>query len=141
MPKFIAHIFVCCNRREPGHSRGCCDPDGREALRNCFKSEIKRRNLGPLVRANLSGCLDQCELGPTVVIYPQGIWYGHVRLEDVPRILDETVIGGRILQDLQIADELLNANARGAERSNRRDCGAADRGSLDFEGYGGGEVT
>jgi len=108
MPPFTAHIFVCCNRREPGHSRGCCNPDGSEALRNRFKAELKRRNLGPLVRANQSGCLDQCELGPTVVIYPQGIWYGHVQPDDVPRILDETVIGGRVLEDLLIPDEALN---------------------------------
>jgi (2Fe-2S) ferredoxin len=113
MPPFTSHIFVCCNRREPGHSRGCCNPDGSEALRNLFKSEVKRRNLGPLVRANASGCLEQCELGPTVVIYPQGIWYGHVQLTDVDRILDETVIGGRVLEDLLIPNEMLNTKGRG----------------------------
>ena len=116
MPTFSNHIFVCCNQREPGHSRGCCDPDGSEALRSCFKAELKRRNLGPLVRANESGCLDQCELGPTVVIYPQEIWYGHVRLEDVPRIIEETVIGGRVLADLLIPDSALNAMKRGKEK-------------------------
>ena len=52
MPQFTHHIFVCCNRREPGNARGCCDPDGSEALRNAFKVELKKRNLGPLVRAN-----------------------------------------------------------------------------------------
>jgi (2Fe-2S) ferredoxin len=108
MPKFTHHLFVCCNRREPGNSRGCCDPDGGEALRERFKSEVKRRGLAPLVRANKAGCLDQCELGPTVVIYPQGIWYGGVRLEDVPRIIEETVIHGRVLEELRIPDELLN---------------------------------
>jgi len=105
---FTHHIFVCCNRREPGNSRGCCDPDGGEALRSAFKSEIKKRRLGPLVRANKAGCLDQCELGPTVVIYPQAIWYGGVKLSDVPRIVEETIIGGRILDDLLIPDQKLN---------------------------------
>jgi (2Fe-2S) ferredoxin len=109
MPKFACHLFVCCNRREPGHSRGCCDPDGSEELRNRFKAELKRRGLGPLVRANTSGCLDQCELGPTVVIYPQAIWYGGVKLDDVTRIIEETVLGGRVLEDLLIPDEKLNA--------------------------------
>jgi (2Fe-2S) ferredoxin len=108
MPKFTSHIFVCCNRREPGHSRGCCDPDGSERLRECFKQELKRRGLGPLVRANKAGCLEQCEHGPTVVIYPQEIWYGHVRPEDVPRIVEETVVGGRVLADLLIAEACLN---------------------------------
>ncbi len=115
MPKFTSHIFVCCNQREPGHSRGCCNPDGSEALRNCFKAELKQRNLGPLVRANQSGCLDHCELGPTVVIYPQEIWYGGVKLEDVPRIIEETILGGRVLADLLLPDEALNAKQAGGK--------------------------
>jgi len=108
MPKFTHHIFVCCNRREPSHSRGCCDPDGSEHLRDLFKSEVKRRGLTPLVRANKAGCLDQCECGPTVVIYPQEIWYGGVTDEDVPRIIEETVLNGRVIEELLIADECLN---------------------------------
>jgi (2Fe-2S) ferredoxin len=113
MPPFTSHIFVCCNQREPGNSRGCCDPAGGQKLRELFKAELKRRNLGPLVRANASGCLDQCELGPTVVIYPQGIWYGKVQPEDVGRIIDQTVIGGSVLEDLQIPAEMLNTKGRG----------------------------
>ena len=111
MPAFTHHIFVCCNRRELGHSRGCCDPDGSEKLREAFKQELKKRKLGPLVRANKAGCLDQCELGPTVVVYPQGIWYGRVQLSDVPRIVAETVVAGRILPDLLIPEECLNCKA------------------------------
>lgn len=113
MPRFTSHIFVCCNQREPGHSRGCCDPDGQQALRECFKAELRKRNLGPLVRANQSGCLEQCELGPTVVIYPQGIWYGHVQATDVPRIVEETIIHGRVLEDLVIPDAWLNTKGKG----------------------------
>jgi (2Fe-2S) ferredoxin len=108
MPKFTHHIFVCCNQREPGHSRGCCDPQGSENLRNLFKSEVKRRGLTPQVRANKAGCLDQCECGPTVVIYPQEIWYGGVTAEDVPRIIEETIVNGRVIEELLIADECLN---------------------------------
>jgi hypothetical protein len=63
MPLLTHHIFICTNRREPGHRRGCCDPDGSVALRSAFKKELKRRGLKPLVRANAAGCLDQCELG------------------------------------------------------------------------------
>lgn len=111
MPAFTHHIFICSNRREPGNSRGCCDPEGKDALRDAFKTELKKRKLGPLVRANKSGCLDQCELGPTVVIYPQAIWYGHVQIADVPRIIDETIIGGRILDDLLIPAAKLNCPA------------------------------
>lgn len=110
MPPFSSHIFVCCNTRAAGHPRGCCDPDGSAQLRDCFKQELRQRKLGPLVRANQAGCLDQCELGPTVVIYPQAIWYGGVTPADVPRIIEETIQGGRVLDDLLIPDEQLNAH-------------------------------
>ena len=115
MPKFTHHIFACCNQRSPSHPRGCCDPDGTEQLRNALKTELARRGLGSDVRANKSGCLDQCELGPTVVIYPQAVWYGNVQLEDVPRIVEETIIGGKILPELLISDEHLNTQRRSVD--------------------------
>ena len=108
MPAFTHHIFICSNQRSPGHRRGCCDPCGTEELRNAFKVAVKKRELKPLVRANNAGCLEQCEHGPVVCIYPQGIFYGGVKLQDVDRILDETVVGGKILEDLQIANDCLN---------------------------------
>jgi (2Fe-2S) ferredoxin len=108
MPAFTHHIFICTNQRDPGKGRQSCDPDGDERLRDAFKSEVKRRGLKSTVRANSAGCLDQCELGPTVVIYPQAIWYGGVRIEDVPRIVEETVIHGRVIEELCIPAEKLN---------------------------------
>jgi (2Fe-2S) ferredoxin len=108
MPAFTHHIFVCGNVRAPGHKRGCCDPDGNQALREAFKKELKTAGFGPLARANHAGCLEQCEHGPTVVIYPQGIWYGGVKIQDVPRIVEKTILGGEILNDLMIADVCLN---------------------------------
>ena len=115
MPKFTSHIFVCGNQRLPGGPRGCCDPEGNEELCRLLRAELVRRGVGPLVRANKAGCLDQCQHGPTVVIYPQEIWYGGVTAEDVPRIVEETILGGRILTDLLIPDELLNEKARAAK--------------------------
>ena len=112
MSPFTHHVFVCCNRRDQGHSRGCCDPEGSEQLRNLFKSEVKRRQLNPLVRANKAGCLDQCELGPVVVIYPPAIWYGNVQPEDVPRIVERTIQNGEILDDLLIDDAELNTKGK-----------------------------
>ncbi|CAN5597883.1 hypothetical protein BH23PLA1_BH23PLA1_35530 [soil metagenome] len=108
MPAFEFHVFICGNVREPGHRRGCCDSTGSGALRSAFKQEIKRAGLAAVARANHAGCLEQCEHGPTVVIYPQGIWYGHVSLADVPRIVSETLVAGRVLDDLRIPDSCLN---------------------------------
>jgi len=113
MPEFTHHIFVCCNRREPGHPRGCCDPGGGAALREALKVAVGARKLGPLVRVNLAGCLEQCELGPTLVIYPQAIWYGGVQLSDVDRIVDQTICQNRILEDLLIPPAMLNTKGRG----------------------------
>jgi (2Fe-2S) ferredoxin len=77
-------------------------------LREAFKKELKKAGCGAVARANHSGCLEQCEHGPTVVIYPQGIWYGRVRVEDVPRIVTKTILGGEVLNDLVISDACLN---------------------------------
>ena len=108
MPAFTNHLFICCNQRSSGHRRGSCDPEGTELLRNAFKAEVKKRGLNPLVRANKAGCLDQCEHGPCVAIYPQGIFYGNVKLDDVNRIIERTVMNGEILDDLLIAENCLN---------------------------------
>jgi len=108
MPAFTHHILVCGNVREPGHRRGCCDPEGKQALREAFKRELKAAGFGLLARANHTGCLDQCEHGPNVVIYPLGIWYGGVTIDDVPRIVAKTILGGEILNDLLIPDHCLN---------------------------------
>ena len=102
------HVFVCGNVRESGHKRGCCDPEGRQQLKEAFKVELRKAGLGSTARANHAGCLDQCEHGPIVVIYPQGIWYGRVTVGDVPRIVSRTILQGEILEDLLIAEECLN---------------------------------
>ncbi len=108
MPNFKHHIFVCGNQRVPGHPRGCCDPEGQETLRAAFKKQIKSRSLRASTRANRAGCLDQCEHGPCLVIYPEGVWYGSVQVEDVDEILEEHVMGGRIVERLQLAKECIN---------------------------------
>lgn len=108
MPAFTHQIFVCGNAREIGHKRGSCDPEGRQELRDAFKKAIAKAKVGALVRANHAGCLDQCEHGPAVVIYPQGVWYGPVKVEDVPRIVEKTIVGGEVLSDLLIDDSCLN---------------------------------
>ena len=107
MPKFTKHIFICMNQREAGHPRGCCDPTGQGELQRLFKTKLAQRGLNN-VRANKSGCLDQCELGPTVVVYPEAVWYGSVKPEDVDEIIDSHIIGGTPVARLIIPDAILN---------------------------------
>jgi (2Fe-2S) ferredoxin len=116
--KFEKHIFICTNTREEGHPRGCCNPDGQGELQRLFKVKMAQRGLKATVRANKSGCLDQCELGPTVVVYPEAVWYGHVKPEDVDEIIEAHIIGDRPVERLRLADGELNTHAeKGKEKS------------------------
>ena len=104
MPRFERHIFVCENLRPEDDPRGCCAQKGSPAIRQAMKSEIKKRGLKSKVRANQSGCLDACEFGPSMVVYPDGIWYGGVTLEDVPEIMESHIVGGIPVERLRIKD-------------------------------------
>lgn len=104
MAPFDRHIFICCNRREPGHARGCCDPSGNEALQKAFKKALAERGINRRIRANKAGCLDQCEKGPTVVVYPDGVWYGRVTEADVNEIVDEHIVSGRPVERLRMPE-------------------------------------
>lgn len=108
MAPFDHHVFVCGNQREPGHPRGCCDPEAGDALQKAFKKALAERGLQRRVRANRAGCLDQCEHGPTVVIYPEAVWYGAVTAADVAEIVDEHLVAGRPVARLRLADGCIN---------------------------------
>lgn len=92
---FSAHLFVCCNRRPDGHERGSCAAKGSERLRDYMKARAKELGLRG-IRVNSAGCLDRCELGPCLVIYPEGIWYGIRSTADVDAVLQAHLVeGGR----------------------------------------------
>jgi (2Fe-2S) ferredoxin len=101
------HIFVCTNVRRPDHPKGCCSAKGSEAIRDRFKELVARAGLKGRVRANAAGCLDYCEHGVTVVVYPDAVWYGGVTLADVDRIFEDHVLGGRPVEEklLRLDDE------------------------------------
>lgn len=100
--RFEHHVFICENLRPEEDSRGSCAAKGSPAIREAMKKEIKARGLRGKVRANQSGCLDACEFGPSVVVYPEGIWYGGVKPEDVPEIVESHLIGGKPVERLRI---------------------------------------
>jgi (2Fe-2S) ferredoxin len=110
MAKFERHIFVCGNVRPAGHPRGCCDPSGQAELQKRFKQKLAELGLKGKVRANQAGCLDQCEHGPNVVIYPEAIWYGGVTLADVEEIVTSHVVAGQPVQRLLLKDACLNTS-------------------------------
>jgi (2Fe-2S) ferredoxin len=100
---FTSHIFCCTNQREAGHPRGCCKDKGSEPLRDYMKERCKALNL-PQTRINSAGCLDRCELGPVMVIYPEGTWYNYQSKEDIDEIIDTHLVGGGIVERLELKD-------------------------------------
>ena len=101
-PYFEAHVFVCCNRRPDGHPRGSCAAAGSERLRDYMKVRAKELKL-PRIRVNAAGCLDRCEEGPCVVIYPEGVWYRIGSTADVDAVLERHVRDGGRLPELMLA--------------------------------------
>jgi len=101
---YRVHVFCCTNERPAGHPRGCCNEKGAEKLRNYMKARAKEEGL-ERVRINASGCLDRCELGPTMVIYPDGVWYRYESASDIDEILLNHVKGGGRVPRLMLKPE------------------------------------
>ncbi|MBH10548.1 MAG: ferredoxin [Candidatus Marinimicrobia bacterium] len=98
--KYKKHILVCVKERPNGHPRGSCIEFGGMDIRTKFVQLINKHNLKGIVRASKSGCLDICEVGPNVVIYPQNIWYTGVTIEDVEEIFLSSVLNDEIVKRL-----------------------------------------
>ncbi|WP_373048096.1 (2Fe-2S) ferredoxin domain-containing protein [Vulgatibacter sp.] len=101
-PPYERQIFICTNRRPEGAPRPSCAARGSEAVRDAFKKQLAALGIHKSVRANASGCLDACEEGVSVVVYPEAVWYGGVTVEDVPEIIREHVLGGRPVERLRM---------------------------------------
>ncbi|MBV8061894.1 MAG: (2Fe-2S) ferredoxin domain-containing protein [Alphaproteobacteria bacterium] len=93
---YTSHVFVCTNRRPDGHEKGCCASKDSERLRNYMKRRAKELGIEG-ARINGAGCLDRCEKGPALVIYPEGIWYSPKNEADCDEILTTHLQqGGRV---------------------------------------------
>lgn len=103
-PYYRCHVFCCVNERPPAHPRGSCSRRGSVRLRNYMKARAKELGLGD-VRINASGCLDRCELGPMMVVYPAGIWYRYETLADVDEILESHIVSGDPVKRLMLRPE------------------------------------
>ena len=102
MSFYAHHVFFCCNQRPDGEA--CCEDYGASELRAYAKDKVKALNLSSQskIRINQAGCLDRCELGPVMVIYPQETWYTYVDKSDVDEIIEEHLKNGRIVDRLKI---------------------------------------
>ncbi|MBT3478819.1 MAG: (2Fe-2S) ferredoxin domain-containing protein [Candidatus Marinimicrobia bacterium] len=103
--KYNKHIFICINERAECGTKGDCAQKGGKEIRMRFVQLINEHGLKGKVRANKSGCLDACEMGAAIVIYPRGIWYSEVQLEDVDEIFNVSVLGEGIVDRIVSTQE------------------------------------
>ena len=102
MSHYKYHVFFCCNQREPGDA--CCNNHGASDIRGYAKYRVKSLKLAGegKVRINQAGCLDRCDQGPVLVVYPEAVWYTYVDKSDIDEIIDEHLVHGRIVERLRI---------------------------------------
>lgn len=112
MQRFKKHIFVCENKRAEGHPKGCCAEKNSPEVRAKFKKRLKELGINTEVRSNAAGCLDACEHGVTVVVYPEQIWYGGVTVDDVEEILQSHILKDVPVERLKIKDKKFNQDEK-----------------------------
>jgi (2Fe-2S) ferredoxin len=103
-PFYEVHVFCCVNQRPPTHRRGCCASKGSLDLANYMCRRSMVTGGGRHLRINLSGCLNLCEYGPALVIYPEGVWYRYENEADIEEILNRHVMRGQRVPRLMITD-------------------------------------
>ncbi len=104
MSYFKHPVFFCCNQREKGES--CCNNLGASDAQAYAKdriAELKLKGKGK-IRINKAGCLDRCDEGPVLVVYPEAVWYQYVDTDDIEEIIQEHLIQGRVVERLKIQD-------------------------------------
>ncbi|MEO8039857.1 MAG: (2Fe-2S) ferredoxin domain-containing protein [Betaproteobacteria bacterium] len=103
MSYYEHHVFFCCNQRDDPN-RASCNNHGAAELRDYAKGRVKALGLAgkDKVRVNMAGCLDRCEEGPVIVVYPEEVWYTYVDRADIDEIIDEHLQHGRVVERLRI---------------------------------------
>ena len=102
MSHYRHHVFFCTNKREDGTA--CCQNHDATRMRSYAKALVKDLGLAGKggVRVNTAGCMDRCEEGPCVVVYPEGVWYTYVDEKDVEEIVREHLVHGHLVDRLRI---------------------------------------
>ena len=102
MSYYKYHVFFCTNLRAAGEQ--CCERCNASEIRNYAKARIKELGMSGegKVRINTAGCLDRCELGPVLVVYPEETWYSYIDREDIDEIIEQHLIGGKLVKRLMI---------------------------------------
>lgn len=97
-------VFVCTNERPADHPKGSCIGRGSAEVFQTFR-DLQGEKMALNFKVVASGCLEPCLAGPTVVVYPDNVWYGGVTVDDVEQIIDEHLVGGRLVEFLLIEED------------------------------------
>ena len=102
MSYYRYHVFFCTNLRVDGSA--CCQRFDAQAMRDYVKQRSRELGIaGPGgIRINTAGCLDRCEEGPVLVVYPEAVWYTYLDRDDLDEIIDEHLQNGRVVERLRI---------------------------------------
>ncbi|WP_428239431.1 (2Fe-2S) ferredoxin domain-containing protein [Gynuella sp.] len=106
MPKPVHHVFVCIQNRDPGHPRGSCSHASDSNLMELFGNAIAKRGQFGRIALSASSCIGPCHIGPSVLVYPEGILYAEVGADDVDSIVEQHLINGEILEHKQAPAEV-----------------------------------
>lgn len=104
MPAWKHHVFVCQNRRPPGHPKGSCGERGAMDIFAALREAVDDNELWESVKVTGSQCLGPCRAGATVVVYPEAVWYGRVTVADVPEIVQSHFIDGNPVARLRLPE-------------------------------------
>ena len=100
MSRYQRHFFVCQTRRPPGGKASCGARGAPDVLNALIEALGENEALWGKVSVTACGCLGPCDDGPTVVVYPEGVWYAPVTPEDAREIAAKHLVAGETVERL-----------------------------------------